>query len=156
MKNLLLVAVSLIILLVPSIAFSVGDVLNTVCKPADNSPYLIECTADLVGDAVDGSFPPVTFSGVGGSLTGFYIDEGTTATDGTITIAVKKTGTDVNLLGPTAGTDVSTSAGYATVKPLTTSDQESYLADFGSGLTVEITGGTTPSANPKIFVTVRK
>lgn len=155
MKRFLLL---IVLLFWSSVAFGAGSCTTPSVvggKIQGEFTELFEASFVCTADSGDGSFPAVNVTGIAGALTGVYIDEGSTTTDGTITVSVKKYGTDINLVGAN-GTDINTSGGYATLKPINTVDSESYLADFIGGLTVQITANTTGSANPKVILTIRK
>lgn len=151
MKKSIVLAVFLLFL--PGVAFCAGSYTAVSCDYG-NSSGLKVCTTTLTADAADASFPAVPIVGPGGYITNVCISEGSTATDGTITVALTRTDTNINYLG-SQGTNVTTggASGYACMKPYDWKN-ESYSAGQSGNLTLQITGGGVNSANPLVVITI--
>lgn len=151
MKNLLL---AIVFVLAPVLSWAAGSATEPDCERG-NGTSLRECSFTYTADAADGSFPEVLLKGViGGYITSVCIDEGSTATDGTINVLVKKHGTNINYLG-SQGTDVTTGGanGFACMKPYDWKD-EGYPAGQNSQMSIQITGNTVNSANPTVYIII--
>ena len=134
-------------------AFAVGTCSVTSSQLARLSSFKTTVSMVTVGctaDVADASFPVQEITGIGGFVLGVCVDEGTTGTDGTISMSLKLDGTDVDILGD-HGTSVSTSAGYACVTPSNVQG-DNYVAPFAGNLDFQITGGGVNSANPNIYI----
>lgn len=121
----------------------------------ETGPSVLQVTTvSLVADSADASFPAAVLSGLGGSITSVQISDDGVQTDGTISISLKVTGTNIEVLDTSQRTDIDLSNDYAVLTP-ENSAGDVWIADTAGALTLQVTGGGVNSAALTIIITTR-
>jgi hypothetical protein len=145
-----------VLLLLPTLSLAAGTCTytNSTVNRATGPSELQVTTVTLVADASDASFPACTLAGLGGSITSVQISDDGTQTDGTITLSLKVTGTNIEVLDTSQRTDIDLSNDYRVLTPENSAGNV-WIADTPGSLTLQVTGGGVNSANLTIIITSR-